>query len=444
MIVPQVTTKNYAPTLYDLERAGFDVFAEPFGSWWDTFVPTHKEELIKKFMHTYYFHQIEGETPDRFRVYVNSQLERIMPYYNKLYQSELIKFNPMLTHSLITRERSVENLVRLANTDKSSVGKALRDFINSSRVTTSAKQTSNENTTSNDTIHTSTKLDTTGQESKVENSEEQEGTKYHGTNTTTSEAIQHEQDGGKNTETMTETPGKIITTDYGKNTNKNGSGKTDTKETENISKSGHTAFSDTPQKLIVDDDLKVRMDYLSTYTQTGDTESRTDNTGVTNTYSDTEELGGSDTVKESGTTLRVTDTELGTTKDINTNKTVKGEEDSQTDRTLIGKIKSDKDYSENKTGDDWTTKEGKIVDVADTTSEQTAEEFQKNSETGTTAKAEEEAKREHTSEDKGGTTIVEGFSGTIAAELLKAFRETFLNIDDMIIRDLRENFMEVF
>lgn len=512
MIVPQVGSKNYAPTLYDLERAGFDVFAEPFGSWWDTFVPTHKPELIQKFMHTYYFHQIEGETPDRFRVYVNAQLERIMPYYNQLYASELIKFNPLLTHQMITRERSIENLVRLANSDKSSVGQALRDFVNNSRGTGRTTGMLDGNYEEHDTDHGTSTLDKTGKESIVENRKEKEDTGYDETTKVVTHSDQTDTEHTETTEDVTENPGKITTTDYGKtvhkegdenvvtdedenttenpgkitttqygkSVDKSGHGQSDTSERETINKNGTDAYSDTPQKEIVKvdgkDELRVTLDYLTNYRATSDTTTRNDTTGVTNSYSDTEGQsgkdittesgtntkekdtdtttkkdytddvtdGGKDTVTESGVTTRHTDTEQDRTLTSEFDKTEDGTKHSDTDRTLNVDITTDKDWEEHAKGETWDTHDGTGKNHQDTEGTSLTTGFERGTDTGTTSKAEAEAKKEQQTKDDGSTIDQQGFSGIMVSDLLKAFRDTFLNIDSMILGELRENFMEVF
>lgn len=428
MIVPTIASKNYAPTLYDLEQAGFDIFAAPFGEWWNTHIPAHKEELQKKIIHTYYFHQIEGETPDRFRVYINSQLERIMPYYNQLYASELIKFNPLLTSSLITSERSVENLVRLANSDKSSVGKALRDFVNSSRGTGDTKGNVYGTREDHGSTKGSSELDRTGKESGEEIRTEGEKTKR--------SDITERRVGVTSSENSTENPGKITKTDYGRTTTNEEKGGSTTDENETIKKNGHIAHSDTPQKAIVGEDMEVRLDYLSTYDQTGDNTTRTDKTTVSNNKNDTQTMGGSDTTTESGQTSK----ELHGQTDTKDDTTFSG----NTQRELNGKITKVRDWKEHETGttSGESTNTGTDEQRTSTTVETT--DFTKANESDTTSRADVESTAEKQGKDAGATTRLEGFSGIIVSDLLEAFRKTFLNIDDMIIRDLRENFMEVF
>lgn len=55
----------------------------------------HRKELNQKILEHYYFREIGAETPDRFNFYLRRKMNEIMPYYNQLYISEMIKFDPM-------------------------------------------------------------------------------------------------------------------------------------------------------------------------------------------------------------------------------------------------------------------------------------------------------------------------------------------------------------
>lgn len=59
------------------------------------FEEAHREELNRKILDHYYFREIGAETPDRFNFYLRRKMNEIMPYYNQLYISEMIKFDPM-------------------------------------------------------------------------------------------------------------------------------------------------------------------------------------------------------------------------------------------------------------------------------------------------------------------------------------------------------------
>ena len=47
-----------------------------------------KEDFEKLFIETFYFHEIGCETPERFKWMLKAKLNRIMPYYSQLYETE--------------------------------------------------------------------------------------------------------------------------------------------------------------------------------------------------------------------------------------------------------------------------------------------------------------------------------------------------------------------
>lgn len=60
--------------------------------------------LERKILKHYYTREICEETVGLWKLRLNARLNEIMPYYNKLYKSELFDFNPLYTDDL-TRER---------------------------------------------------------------------------------------------------------------------------------------------------------------------------------------------------------------------------------------------------------------------------------------------------------------------------------------------------
>lgn len=67
------------------------------------FDASYKAVLETKILRHYYTREICEETVGLWKLRLETKLNEIMPYYNKLYQSELLEFNPMYTHNL-TRE----------------------------------------------------------------------------------------------------------------------------------------------------------------------------------------------------------------------------------------------------------------------------------------------------------------------------------------------------
>ena len=55
----------------------------------------YREVLDTKILRHYYTREICEETVGLWKLRLNTRMNEIMPYYNKMYESELIKFNPM-------------------------------------------------------------------------------------------------------------------------------------------------------------------------------------------------------------------------------------------------------------------------------------------------------------------------------------------------------------
>lgn len=59
------------------------------------FDENYRSVLCQKILKHYYLREICCETVGVWVLWMNTRLEEIMPYYNQLYESELIKFDPM-------------------------------------------------------------------------------------------------------------------------------------------------------------------------------------------------------------------------------------------------------------------------------------------------------------------------------------------------------------
>lgn len=93
------------------ESAGADDVDEIIEAAWDQIftdkAPFFDEEyrpvLCQKILKHYYLREIGAETVGIWKMWMNERLEMIMPYYNQLYSSELIEFNPLYDVD-VTRE----------------------------------------------------------------------------------------------------------------------------------------------------------------------------------------------------------------------------------------------------------------------------------------------------------------------------------------------------
>ena len=57
----------------------------------------YRAELCKKILRHYYTREICCETVGRWKLFLSDKMNNIMPYYNKLYQSELLKIQPLVS-----------------------------------------------------------------------------------------------------------------------------------------------------------------------------------------------------------------------------------------------------------------------------------------------------------------------------------------------------------
>ena len=68
------------------------------------FDENYRQVLCRKILKHYYTREIAHETVGRWKLALNTKLNEIMPYYNQLYKSELLEFNPFYDVD-ITRSR---------------------------------------------------------------------------------------------------------------------------------------------------------------------------------------------------------------------------------------------------------------------------------------------------------------------------------------------------
>lgn len=71
------------------------------------FDTNYKPVLEKKILKHYYTREIGEETVGLWKLRLDTKMNEIMPYYNQLYKSELLEFNPLYTH-YITREHTTD------------------------------------------------------------------------------------------------------------------------------------------------------------------------------------------------------------------------------------------------------------------------------------------------------------------------------------------------
>lgn len=306
------------------------------------FDEAYRPILEKKILKHYYTREIGLETVGLWKLFLDTKLNEIMPYYNQLYKSELISFNPMYDVDL-TRDHQLKRLEDIKET-----GTQASDT--SRNGTSDTTNTQNRNATT----------DTTG--NKTGTTHDSSLTTDHGT--ANQDISNHKTAHGTNGDTT-----DVTTT------------------VSHVDK-----FSDTPQGAL--DGLKNDT-YMS--------EARiVDDTNTSKTV-----VSGSDDINEdnTGTTTTETDASSDTTSDGRTteNETV------------------------NTTNTDNMSATGKVTNV-DKENRSATQNTNKNL----------------NSIDDYIEHVTGKTSGVSYSKLLNEFRETFLNIDMLIINDLSDLFMNLW
>ena len=86
-----------------VESVGFSGVEEVLEKSWDKVITSrvkmfdeeYRKVLYKKILKHYYTREIGAESVGLWQLWMNTKLEEVMPYYNQLYESELIKIEPL-------------------------------------------------------------------------------------------------------------------------------------------------------------------------------------------------------------------------------------------------------------------------------------------------------------------------------------------------------------
>lgn len=141
--------KNCLPKIFDFN---FPIFDE-----------SYRTVLETKILRHYYTREIGLETVGLWKLKLNTKLNEIMPFYNQLYKSELIEFNPLYDVEL-TRERTIEGRGTKdtengenregeshSNTSQTNTNNVTENGADKGTVTGTADGTQNQNTSGNGT-----------------------------------------------------------------------------------------------------------------------------------------------------------------------------------------------------------------------------------------------------------------------------------------------------
>ena len=459
---------NYTIELHKLIEMGFKLPLDEY----PIFDENHRATLNDKIIAHYYFREIGQETPSRFAFNLRRKMNEIMPYYNQLYESEMIKYDPLFTTYFTS----------LKETEKHGQGKIYSDndrnrIDNIGNVYSGIKR-GDYNTDSTHTNNEEGHEESTEQKVRTDNLTET-GIKDIATDETklvTEDNSVDTDETKKVTENNTKniTENKSVTEDNEKNVSETKQiREKDDKETTSHSETDSTTttdrtlnkttnFSDIPQSgyetetTTYPDGRVVVTGHGYLTTQTVETESE-----HTSTVAHSETDGS--VVEDETKTTNVTDT-ISQTED---NEQTTTDTISQTERNIqdttdnIGQI----EVKEQHTSDDIDTHEEYSVrntgtqtidtafekDFTDTNdyvgNEKSQSTENEDSQRNISENENENIKsksKSFTKDNEQNRIMLSGRQNVSPAELIKIYRDTLLNIDMKIVNELETLFMGVF
>lgn len=102
-----------------------------FDSSWSIFDEKYRKVLCKKILKHYYTREIGAEVVGLWVMWLNRRMSEIMPYYNQLYESEKLKFDPLTDTDITTtsnRKIDTENNTTGDSNGSSSNNNTSRDL----------------------------------------------------------------------------------------------------------------------------------------------------------------------------------------------------------------------------------------------------------------------------------------------------------------------------
>lgn len=143
----------YTTTLTSLLDSGFDIGLNDYPIWDESYRNTLNAKIIDRYL----FREIGFETPTMFKFYLNRTMNEIMPYYNKLYETTIYKYNPIYNADYTVEEQRTKKDVGEGQNSNKVVGVSSGSVDgNTSGSVTDAGSTTNELTTNDKSVHIDT------------------------------------------------------------------------------------------------------------------------------------------------------------------------------------------------------------------------------------------------------------------------------------------------
>lgn len=436
-----------APIIFDFDFPIFD--------------PDYKLPLEKKILRHYYTREISEETYGLWKLRLEDRLNMIMPYYNQLYNSALLVFDPFKDVDLTTEHAGNENGVvngeaeerlnreNTRNNESNEIGDETNIRTGDNTASKTGENTNNivENNTDN-TIKTGDNV--TGKDFSETNGNSHTGT-ITDENDKTSNVVSSEGEYGNNNETKT---GNKTNTYEGDITN-NESSSRNTKANGTNSNTQWDLFSDTPQGGI--DGLSTPNSsapsglennvYLTTARKVTDNGSTTNNNteigdtvNIGNEASETKE-NSTDTIEGSKNNVRE-GVEVG-----NANENNKRTFDESNEGSKGGSENNVNSFVETNVGSNEKTRE-ETQGFNENNNDNVNEVNIKNNGRNVIENGNENENVINNRLDSRVSTTTEEYlqkvsgksGGMTYSAMLIEYRETFINIDEMVIEELSDLF----
>lgn len=407
-----------------LDKSWNKVFDFPF----PIFNEDYREDLCKKILRHYYTREICEETVGLWKLRLNSRMNEIMPYYNKLYNSELVQIEPLIN-------------TRLSSTKSNTKGGT--DTINTSGTNSETSTLGGTTVRTGGYTDTNTGTDTLAKTGTIGKT----GNKT-GTETLRKDGLENETKTGEITQTK---QGEISDTRTGQGVTTEGYKGLGGKVTEeNID-----LFTDTPQGDIAN--------MGGNYSGIVDSDGVNNTTGVPIVGTDTAYLTTAEKNWNEREDRGEWKKEYGFGEDAShnpykeTNTRFYGHDDGQgnvtpyTEKENYGEngVKTEKSFTNRLDTKTYNLSNGETEtrNATDTTTKNLTDQRVYNSmtdtknDTGSKSGTNSGLKSILYGGTDNGTEAILGSRGISDSKLLQEFRETFLNIDEMVIGRLKDLFI---
>lgn len=451
---------QYTIELKTLLKMGFHLKLDGY----PLFDEEYRKVLNNKIIQHFYFREIGQETPDRFNFMLERKMCEIMPYYNQLYQSELIKYDPLSTRYYEytdvhdrTRKNNAERIIGAMG--KESRGDAYSEYSTENATSNgTSTDTSNSKTDSQGTSERTATTDVTKQVSGEVN-RDLNGTSNQTENTTTTQdSTRAETNGGKDTviatkgtETTLTFPDRAVTEEIGAGG-----------QTVNVGLGHYNVYTDAPNTPVPMSGVDVTFQtgngvavtgvslgdaggYYTTATidaekQYHDTSTKTQTNKTTQSGSEVTSHSGNDTTEtDFGKTVNIAE-DINKTGNATIEKTDTETEKTNSTENTFSTTNETENGSTSATSNVDSTSNGEITSTLE---DAYKSDTQRNVYTeNESSRSEKEA--ENINEYLENKYYTKGRNDFAPAELITKFRETFLNIDMLIIDQLEPLFMGVF